>query len=491
MKIPFVGGAGPARSPDADNQRLVNAYVEVDEGNPRAPAALYGMPGLVLAQATGPGPIRGSIQSGKWTYFVSGGSIWRRGPATGAWVKLTGSLQTLWGQIVMATNGREVMIADGTSLQYVVNPQATAQETQGAQVFQTPYDPDLPTIVQGVAYLNGYWLAWGDHGSESDDDQKFWYREDTTPVGDWNGLDFASVAASPDRLLAGLADHGQMWFVGTDSAEIFTNVADPDMPFQRSGSSFMEMGTVARASLAKFDNAVVWLARDANGQGMFIRSQGGNPVRFSTHKVETALRRMPRIDDAIAWTFQMDGHSFYVCTFPTADATWVFDAASGAWAEWLWRDTAGVLHAHRAITHTLTDDGKHLVGDRADGRIYELRMDAYTDDGDLIPFIRRTPTVYDEGAKLTMEELRIDMETGVASTQAADPKVMLRCYRDGIHPGPWKEKSIGGNGAKRRQVAFHALGQGHAWDFEIQILDPVRRAVFGGYARVRKSRGGS
>jgi len=48
VKIPFCGPSYEARSTNANAQRSVNCYVELDNSSPRAPIALYGTPGTVL-----------------------------------------------------------------------------------------------------------------------------------------------------------------------------------------------------------------------------------------------------------------------------------------------------------------------------------------------------------------------------------------------------------------------------------------------------------
>src|SRR3982751_1415121 len=104
-------------------------------------------------------------------------------------------------------------------------------------------------------------------------------------------------------------------------------------------------------------------------------------------------------------------------------------------------------------------------------------MAAYADAGEPILFLRRTPDVYDEGHKLTLQELHIDMERAPAGSGAT---MDVRVYRDGITASAPRSKSM------EREVRLHALGQGTAWAVELQTLAPVRRAIFGGYARVTK-----
>ena len=87
MRVPFVGGSSTVRSIDADNQRSVNVYVEMDNASPRAPVALYGRPGLVLEYQflSGPGstaevralfPIEGGyyVFVGNDVYWIASGS---------------------------------------------------------------------------------------------------------------------------------------------------------------------------------------------------------------------------------------------------------------------------------------------------------------------------------------------------------------------------------------------------------------------------------
>jgi len=61
------------------------------------------------------------------------------------------------------------------------------------------------------------------------------------------------------------------------------------------------------------------------------------PTRISTHAVENTLVNQ-KIDDAIAWTYQLEGHECYVISFPSLDLTWVYDISTTMWHKWLWTD---------------------------------------------------------------------------------------------------------------------------------------------------------
>jgi hypothetical protein len=189
------------------------------------------------------------------------------------------------------------------------------------------------------------------------------------------------------------------------------------------------------------------------------------------------------IADAFAFCFQMAGHSFYVLTFPTANATWLYDAATEQWVEWLWRDSAdNTLHRHRANCAAFFN-GEHLVGDWESGEVYGLDLDTYTDAGDPIKRIRATQTTIAGAKRLFFGQLTVDMETGVGLTsgQGSAPLLMLRYSSDGGHT--WsneKTASIGAIGNYGARVRFGPTGSargGRVW--EISLTDPVRFAVFG------------
>jgi hypothetical protein len=203
--------------------------------------------------------------------------------------------------------------------------------------------------------------------------------------------------------------------------------------------------------------------------------------------LEEAIRGYSTISDAFAYCFQMAGHSFYVLTFPTADATWLYDAATDRWFEWLWRDPAeNVFHRHRSNCCVFFN-GEHLVGDWETGKVYGLDLDTYMDDEDPIRMLRRTQCLNDDGARLFFEEVQIDMETGVANEDCEDPQVMLRYSNDGGHT--WsneKQRSIGQVGQYGARVKFGPTGSGRNRVWELAITDPVKRAVFGAFARVAK-----
>jgi hypothetical protein len=463
MKIPFVGASATARSLNANAERSVNCFLEMDNGNPRAPIALYGTPGMVLRATLGTAPVRGALVCGSYAYWVAGNTVYRMDTAYA--VTTLGTIGTSSGRVGLAQNGAEVLIVDGAA-GWIATSSALTQIT----------DVDFPAGVTKAACQDGYFLVNGDGTGRT-------YWNETPNTGSaWNGLDFGTAEGSPDASVGILSDHRELWIFGTQSAEIWVNTGDADALFQRSGNTFIEQGTVSGDTAQAMNNTVYWLGKGRDGQGIVFRAEGYQPRRISTHALEHAILGYSTIADAFAFCFQMAGHSFYALSFPTADTTWLYDAATEQWVEWLWRDPAdSALHRHRANCAVFFN-GQHLVGDWETGEVYGLDLDTYTDAGDPIKRIRATQTTI-AAKRLFFGQLTVDMETGVGLTsgQGSAPLLMLRYSSDGGHT--WsneKTASIGAIGNYGARVRFGPSGSargGRVW--EISCTDPVRFAVFG------------
>lgn len=466
MKIPFVGPSYQARSTDAATERSVNVYLEKNPA-PGREWALYGMPGLTLRATAGTSVHRGAIRMGDLTFFVAGNTVYKM--TTAYVVTSLGTIGTSSGRVGMATDGNEVLIVDGVS-GWIATSGALTEIA----------DVDFPDGVTQAKCLDSYFLVAGDAS------QRVYWNETPGTGTAWNGLDFGSAEGAPDNVVAIEVDHRQLWVAGEQTTEIWENTGDVDAPFQRAGNAFMEQGTAAPWSLCKVDNSVLWLAKSESGEGVVVRAEGYSPVEISSPALATAMRGYSTIEDAFSYPFLLDGHTFYVLSFPTADATWVYDAATSAksgqpvWTEWLWRDPAtNEFHRHRSAWHVF-NGRKHLVGDWETGEVYTLEPEVYTDAGDAIKRLRRTQTLTNAGKRLFFGDLVIDMETGVANADEASPEIMLRYSNDSGHT--WsneKIESIGATGEYGKRVKFGPTGSGRNRVWEISLTDPVEFCLFG------------
>jgi len=470
VKTPFLGAAYLARSVNAAADRCINLYPEAIPQGGKEPGVLYRCPGLRLLMTISNGPIRGLWRLGNFMYAAVGAELYKVDTAWSATLlgAITGS-----GPVSMVDNGTQVFIAcnpDG----YIYN--------SATNVFAQITDPDFPGAAV-VQYIDGYFV-FNEPGS-----QRFWITEllDGTAV---DPTDFASAEGDPDDIVSLIVDHREIWLFGTNSTEVWYNAGEADFPFSRIQGAFIETGCAAPASVAKMDNSVYWLAGDNRGHGMVYRANGYTPQRISTHAIEYAIEQYSDISDAIGFTYQQDGHSFYFLTFPTGNATWVYDVSTNLWHERAYFE-AGVLSRHRANCHVFFN-GETVVGDYQNGNLYAFDLDVYADNGGVQKWLRAwraLPTGQNNLNRTFQHELQIDGESGVGlnSGQGSDPQVMLRWSDDGGHT--WSNehwRSMGAIGEYGRRVIFRRLGSTEKLRdrvYELSGTDPVKIAFMGAQLR--------
>jgi hypothetical protein len=468
MKTPILGSTYVARSVNAADARMVNLYPEITEQGKEA-AYLQRCPGLLNLASIGLGPIRGlwSFSSDNTVAFVvSGTQLFKIN--TSYTPTLLGTVAGT-GPVSMADNGTQLFIAaNGPS--YIYNNQTN--------VFAPISDPDFPGAVT-VGYLDGYFVF------NEPNSQKIWITQllDGTSV---DPLDFASAEGSPDGVVGLIVDHRQVWVYGTNSVEVWYDTGASDFPLQRIDGAFNEIGCISAYTIAKMDNSLFWLGADARGQGIVYRANGYTGQRVSTHAVEWHIQQYGNLTDALAYTYQQDGHQFYVLIFPSANTTWVFDVATGAWHERAgWNN--GSFTRHRSNCQ-MAFNNQVIVGDYENGNIYAFDMETYADNGQIQRWLRTwraLPPGQNNLKRTTHHSLQIDLESGVGLNlgQGSDPQIMLRWSDDGGHT--WSNEHwapVGKIGEYYRRVFFRRLGMTLKLRdrvYELSMTDPVKTAVMG------------
>lgn len=467
MKTPILGSAYVARSVNAADNRMINLFPEIIPEGGKEPAFLNRAPGLKLKVAVGTGPIRGMWQFGGYVYAVSGDTLYRIDPNYA--VTTIGTVSGTSGSVSMADNGTQLFVAcNGPS--YIYN--------STTDVFSQITDGDFPGAVT-VAYLDGYFVF------NEPNSQKIWVTSllDGLSV---DPLDFASAEGSPDGVVGIIADHREVWVFGTNSVEVWYNSGNADFPLSRIQGAYNELGCAAAYSIAKMDNGLFWLGKDARGQGIVYRANGYTGQRISTHAVEWQIQQYENMADAIGYTYQQDGHSFYVLIFPQANRTWVYDVATQAWHERA-GFTNGEFTRHRSNCQAFFN-GDVLVGDYLNGNVYAFDLDDFSDNGGIQKWLRSwraLPTGQNNLKRSAQHSLQLDCETGVGLNlgQGDDPQVMLRWSDDGGHT--WSNEhwvSIGKIGQYYRRAIWRRLGMTMKLRdrvYELSGTDPVKIAIVG------------
>lgn len=456
--ISIFGLGVQSKSSNVTAQKRINFYLELASDGDKNTVTAYGTPGLVLLSAIGASPNRGMYAIGNYIYVVNLGKLWQVNNAGVAVDK--GTLLTTTGRVDMADNGTQLMIVDGTyGYIYTIATGVLVQIT----------DADYPGA-DTVTFNDGYFIV------SQPDSGRFWLSA-TYDGMLWDALDFATAESNPDNTVRVIADHGELILLGEMTTEFWSNTGSLDFPYSRSGPG-VEWGLAARHSVAKFDNSLIWLAKNRMGEVQVVRLNGYTPQRVSTTDIETIFNSYSGISDATGFSYLHNGHPFYQINFSSANASWLYDGLSNCWSEL--KSGTGRHRSEMASDYLL----RTVAADYETGNIYNIDENAYTDNGAMIVSELQTKHVFSNLERYTISELQVDLEAGVglASGQGEDPQIMLQVSKDGGHTwGAERWASMGKAGEYAKRAKWNRLGQARDWTFRLRISDPVKRVVLGAY----------
>ena len=252
-------------------------------------------------------------------------------------------------------------------------------------------------------------------------------------------------------------------------------------PFQRVPGTMMQSGCGAPFSVARFGDSFALVAKDTRGDATIEMMDGYSFKRISTHAVEQSLLNQVT-SDAIAYTYQIEGHEMYVVTFPSIGngLTWVYDLTTQSWHKWLyWNSQTAQYERHRSNCGCFFQQ-MYLVGDYENGKIYSLENEQYTDNGDTIRRLRRAKHLTTDLQRQFFESFQIQFQPGVGLNlgQGQDPQAMLRWSNDG--GSTWSNEhwvSIGKQGNYVNRALWRRLGWSRDRIFEVVVTDPIKAVI--------------
>jgi hypothetical protein len=466
-QIPFVGASYRERSSNLDAQVCINLFPVLGEsGTAKAVQALYGTPGTRPLAAAASGPVRGLHvpSDGSDAIVVAGSTVYRLNNSFT--LTAIGTVDAGTNTVSIADNGTQAIIVNSTTSGYIVDLQANKVTNVSPNNF---YGADSVDVLNTYAILNR-------PGTNQ------FYISGSNEIT-FDALDFASAESNFEPIVRLLANHGELVIFKETVTEIWRPSGDVDFPFSRDTNAMIEQGCAAAWSVAAMDNTVFWLGKNRQGAGIVWRLNGYTPQRVSTDAIEYAIASYGDIFDAIAYAYQQEGHTFYVLSFPTANATWVYDAATQLWHQRAYLDPAtGTLGRHRSNCHIYWA-GLHVVGDYSTGDLYALDLDYYQDGTNPMPAIRAAAHLAGpDYTWIVHHRLQIELETGAGLTsgQGVAPVALLDWSDDGGHT--WSNQhaaTIGAMGKYSTRVRWNRLGRARDRVYRLTISDPVKRVILG------------
>lgn len=318
---------------------------------------------------------------------------------------------TVWGNV----------INDGLPVSMAASPQQLLLATAGtAYVFDLVANTLTPIAgatfsgpVSQVGICDDFFLALISNSKE-------FYVSAPLDANDWTTNGSSIISVFPDNVISMIVQQREIWFLSDtqtqpyyDSGKIF--------PFDVVSGTLLQYGIAAKWSIVRLNNTLIWLGSDEHGQGVVFQATGYSPARISNHAIEFAIQGYSQISDAIAFSYQDQGHYFYVLYFPTPSKTWVYDTATGMWHErGYWDLTIGDYKAAHYQNHTF-NFGKHLVGDWSSDTIYQMAIPvenggiwSFADDaGNPIRRARRAPHISKNQKRQFFSELQVFIDSGL------------------------------------------------------------------------------
>lgn len=467
MKTALVGQSYQELSLPFDAQRTINLYAVKNESGTDKGTALYGTPGLTLFSTISTNPIRGIYSASNGRCFVVSDTALYELFADGTYAS-RGTLLSSNGIVSFDESPIQLAICDGISI-YIL--------TYSTNAFSRVTTTNLPAV-GSVTFSDGFFLASANNTGS-------FYKSAIYDGFTWSALDYATAESNPDNLLRVLNASGQIWLMGDRTIEIWLNTGGSKFPYQKVSGGVIQAGILSPNTALTLDNSVFWVGKDRYGYGMVYRANGFTPQRVSTTYIENILQKISDISSLRSYSYQRNGHMFYVITGGGLPTSLVYDLTTGWWHERAYLNSSGNFEQHLGCCGAFAFN-KFLVGDRTTGLIYILDENAYTDNGQPLASERTFAHIGDEQKRIRYNTLVIDMEVGVGNVSGSGtvPQIALQLSKDGAKTWTnWVTASFGAVGDYGKNVEFRRLGVAQQMTFKIRITDPVKRAIYGGYLR--------
>lgn len=469
MKIPLVGPAYTLRAIQLDCQRSVNLFPETELPTSKDVQALQPTPGLTVQCTVPQTGCRGMWEAQGRCFAVFGiqlFEIFSNGLFT-ARGSILGS-----GPVGMVDDGVDLVITAGNTAGYFYNLASNTLSNYASGTYNGCAVPD---------YLDGF-IIFNQPNSTT------FYLTNPGDATTINPLFVANKEGFSDILQRVIVVNRTVMLLGLETCEFWYDAGNSDFPFQLITGQFLEVGCAAPFSACKVGNAVIWLGNDRRGDGIVYMFAGAGSQRISTHAVEEAIQSYGSLANATAYTYQQDGHVFYVLNIPGANTTWVYDLASNMWHERVYFIN-GVEQRHLG-QFACNAFGKILVGDYQSGNVYFFDRANYTDNGNVVERLRTFPHIHDEQKRIFFKFLQVDMLTGVGTStgQGQLPTLMLSWSNDGgFTYSSEAYSSPGAIGQYKARARWRRLGYSRDRVFKLRMTDPVQMVLIQGLIAVEEA----
>lgn len=241
-----------------------------------------------------------------------------------------------------------------------------------------------PINVRSIAFISGFLVAAGFDATGPPIQGDVWYS-DSDGYTEWEVFNAEAV---PDAVQSVFVTYSELYAIGRESVEVNYLSGDSSNPFAANKGASQPFGTPAPYSIA-FDQQSIYYLTTIGGARRIAKLVGGRQPQIISFAVDIPIDQIQDVSNARAWMHSINGQSFYVITFPTANViiedmvheslTLAFNIRAEEWYIWGgWFEQQGQYRRYPADTFLYVEPwGKRFVG--YNGKIYETTGSSFPD----------------------------------------------------------------------------------------------------------------
>jgi len=290
--------------------------------------------------------------------------------------------------------------------------------------------------------------------------------------GKWNALQVFTVESRADTVnavdqIAG----GNIAAFGHYSTEFWQDAGTYPLPYARVNGEQQDWGLAAKWSRATVNNSLCFLGQNYQGQVQVCMMSGYTIVPVSPPDFSNIVNTFPVVNDAIGASGIVDGHEFYIITFPSGNRSFYFDSYTGLWGE----IQSGPNDFERFLgTLAFTFNYSTYWTDPNSGTAYFWDPTNLTHNGNLINYEVDTMEYNETGNQFGVDALYLDMETGNSNPNStnkaiSDPQVLVSCSKNGGRTDDrGRQISLGTEGTYTRAQPLRRWGSARRFRWKIK-----------------------
>lgn len=393
--------------------------------------------------------------------------------------------------VSMADDGKSLVVVNGFEYYVFDLDLETSQVVDTYATAGFRYPSKVVAINNRIVIINNDIDENPSNPNDVANNNKF-YWSDVLNAAVIDPLSFASAETSFDPITSIVANEDDLWLFGSASYEVWRVDGNVDLPFSFVGGTGSQIGCGAPKSVTTIGSQVFWVGSSAAGEGIVYMSQGYSAQRISNHALEYQLSKMGDTSDCVGFSYQSEGHVFFVMTFLQGNRTYVYDLTTGLFHERSTREANTNTQNYWAPMFAKYAFGKVIVGDSLTARLFTLELDRYQEyDGR--PIVRQfvSPIYHEDYREVVYKEFQVDLEvgqgiqyglpnTGIQQGQGTDPQIMLQYSNNSGRT--WSSErwtSMGKIGEYQSKARWRMLGRSAKRAFKIVISDPVKVCILG------------